>query len=189
MFSLLGIFFIPISLLSPAGENRWEKEYGKLQKKALLYARTCKVRGESEVIKRAFDYSVRFWIRWDIVVRWIQAESSFIPSATSRADARGLTQLRDKTADYIGKILIYSGSVGLTEEEEKKLRGENYDLYNVEDNLLIGFAYLKFLSLFSKNPEEALARYLAGKKWLEFIDSRYVQNISDGKPIVSETVF
>ncbi|GAI17749.1 unnamed protein product, partial [marine sediment metagenome] len=36
--------------------------------------------------------------------------------------------------------------------------------------------------------EEALARYLAGKRWVEFIDSRYVQHISDGKPIISESV-
>ena len=117
------------------------------------------------------------------MVRWIQAESDFIPSATSKVNAKGLTQVMTGTATYIGEILLYSGSVGLTVEEEQKLSEMHYNLYEVEDNLLLGFSYLKFLSMFSENPEEALARYLAGKKWVDFVNSRYVRSISDGKPI------
>lgn len=175
---------IPIPFVSPTTEVRWHKEYEELRQQALLYARSSGVRGESETIKRAYDYSVRFWMRWPVVVRWIEAESDFIPSATSRVNAKGLTQVMGATAAYIGEVLLYSGSVGLTVEEEEKLSNVSYNLYEVEDNLLLGFSYLKFLSLFSDNPEEALARYLAGKKWVDFIDSRYVRSISDGKPIV-----
>jgi len=188
MICLLLIFLIPIGNLKPIPEARWQRDYESIRKKALFYSRSCGIKGDSEIIKRAFDYSVRFAMRWDVVVRWIQSESSFIPSATSRVDAKGLTQLMDGTADYIGKLLLYSGMIGLTREEEEKLSGNNYNLYDVEDNLLIGFSYLKFLILCSDNPEEALARYLAGKRWVEFIDSRYVQHISDGKPIISESV-
>ena len=175
---------IPIPFVSPTTEVRWHKEYEELRQQALLYARSSGVRGESETIKRAYDYSVRFWMRWPVVVRWIEAESDFIPSATSKVNAKGLTQVMGATAAYIGEVLLYSGSVGLTVEEEEKLSNVSYNLYEVEDNLLLGFSYLKFLSLFSDNPEEALARYLAGKKWVDFIDSRYVRSISDGKPIV-----
>jgi hypothetical protein len=174
---------IPIPFLSPISNIRWHKEYGQLRQEALLYARSSGVRGDSETIKRAYDYSVRFWMRWPVVVRWIKAESDFIPSATSRVNAKGLTQVMTETASYIGEVLLYSGSVGLTVEEEQKLSEMNYNLYEVEDNLLLGFSYLKFLSIFSENPEEALARYLAGKKWVDFVNSRYVRSISDGKPI------
>lgn len=174
---------IPIPFISPTSEVRWHKEYEELRQQALLYARSSGVRGDSETIKRAYDYSIRFWMRWPVVVRWIQAESDFIPSATSKVNAKGLTQVMAGTAAYIGEVLLYSGSVGLTVEEEDKLSNVSYNLYEVEDNLLLGFSYLKFLSIFSDNPEEALARYLAGKKWVDFIDSRYVQSISDGKPI------
>jgi hypothetical protein len=174
---------IPLPFFSPTSQIRWHKEYEELRHRALLYARSSGVRGDSETIKRAYDYSIRFWMRWPVVVRWIQAESDFIPSATSRVNAKGLTQVMAGTAAYIGEVLLYSGSVGLTIEEEEKLSSLNYNLYKVEDNLLLGFSYLKFLSIFSGNPEEALARYLAGKKWVDFIDSRYVQSISDGKPI------
>ena len=174
----------PIPFLSPTSQIRWHKEYEELRHRALLYARSSGVRGDSETIKRAYDYSIRFWMRWPVVVRWIQAESDFIPSATSKVNAKGLTQVMAGTASYIGEVLLYSGSVGLTVEEEQKLSEMSYNLYKVEDNLLLGFAYLKFLSLFSDNPEEALARYLAGKKWVDFIDSRYVKSISDRKPII-----
>lgn len=174
---------IPIPFISTTSEVRWHKEYEELRQQALLYARSSGVRGDSETIKRAYDYSIRFWMRWPVVVRWIQAESDFIPSATSKVNAKGLTQVMAGTAAYIGEVLLYSGSVGLTIEEEEKLSNVSYNLYEVEDNLLLGFSYLKFLSIFSDNPEEALARYLAGKKWVDFIDSRYVQSISDGKPI------
>lgn len=174
---------IPPHFLSTQPQIRWYKEYEGLRQQALLYARSSGVRGDSETIKRAYDYSVRFWMRWPVVVRWIQAESSFIPSATSKVNAKGLTQVMTSTASYIGEVLLYSGSVGLTVEEEKKLSEMDYNLYQVEDNLLLGFSYLKFLSMFSSNPEEALARYLAGKQWVDFIDSRYVRSISDGKPI------
>jgi hypothetical protein len=173
----------PIPFLSPTSQIRWHKEYEGLRHRALLYARSSGVRGDSETIKRAYDYSIRFWMRWPVVVRWIQAESDFIPSATSKVNAKGLTQVMTGTATYIGEVLLYSGSVGLTVEEEHKLSEMSYNLYEVEDNLLLGFSYLKFLSVFSDNPEEALARYLAGKKWIDFIDSRYVRRISDGKPI------
>jgi len=175
---------IPIPFISPTSQIRWHKEYEELRHQALLYARSSGARGDSETIKRAYDYSIRFWMRWPVVVRWIQAESDFIPSATSKVNAKGLTQVMTGTADYIGEVLLYSGSVGLTVEEEQKLSEMSYNLYEVEDNLLLGFSYLKFLSIFSENPEEALARYLAGKKWVDFIDSRYVQSISDGKPII-----
>lgn len=173
----------PYPFISPTSNIRWHKEYEQLRQEALLYARSSGVRGDSETIKRAYDYSVRFWMRWAVVVRWIQAESDFIPSATSKVNAKGLTQVMTGTATYIGEVLLYSGSVGLTIEEEQKLSEMDYNLYEVEDNLLLGFSYLKFLSMFSENPEEALARYLAGKKWVDFVNSRYVRSISDGKPI------
>jgi hypothetical protein len=175
---------IPTHFFSPPTQIRWHKEYEELRQQALLYARSSGVKGESEIIKRAYDYSVRFWMRWPVVVRWIQTESDFIPSATSKVNAKGLTQVMTGTAEYLGEVLLYSGAVGLTLEEEEKLNEMKYNLYEVEDNLLFGFSYLKFLSMFSSNPEEALARYLAGKRWVEFLDSRYVQKISDGKPII-----
>ncbi len=174
---------LPYPFISQISNIRWHKEYEQLRQEALLYARSSGVRGDSETIKRAYDYSVRFWMRWGVVVRWIQAESDFIPSATSKVNAKGLTQVMTGTATYIGEVLLYSGSVGLTVEEEQKLSEMDYNLYEVEDNLLLGFSYLKFLSMFSENPEEALARYLAGKKWVDFVNSRYVRSISDGKPI------
>lgn len=186
---VISILLVPAGSMSLREDMRWRKEYEQLQTRALLYARSCGIRGKSEVIKKAYDYSVRFWLRWPLVVRWISAESDFITSATSYVNARGLTQVRGSTAEYICEILTYSDLVGLTEKEKIKVSKKNYNLYDVEDNLLIGFAYLKFLSTFSDNSEEALARYLAGKRWPEFLDSRYVKSISDGKPIVNLSTF
>ncbi|MEO0293569.1 MAG: transglycosylase SLT domain-containing protein [candidate division WOR-3 bacterium] len=185
--TLFMTFLIPVQFLLSMKETRWRKEYEELRQEALLYARSCGVEGDSKIIKRAYDYSVRFWMRWPVVLRWIQTESDFIPTAKSKANAKGLTQVLEETASYIGEVLLFSGSVGLTLEEEKRLNERKYNLYEIEDNLLLGFSYLKFLSIFSSNPEEALARYLAGKKWVDFLDSRYVQRISDGKPIIRDT--
>lgn len=187
VISLLIILLLP--LMNPDNhDERWRNEYREMQKKALFYARSCGVRGDSEIIKRAFDYSVRFWMRWDVVVRWIKMESSFIPSATSHVKARGLTQVMDNTAEYVGELLVYSGGIGLTREEELRLKNYNYNLYNIEDNLLLGFAYLKFLNRYSNNPQEALARYLAGKRWVEFLDSRYVREITEGSKVIYRAV-
>ncbi len=111
---------------------------------------------------RIYDLSTQHCLDFDMAMRWIYTESRFNPNAVSSAGALGVCQLMPQTAKLIARVTGYS----------------RYNLFNEEDNLNLGFA---FFSLLLKecdyDYEQALARYLAGPKWENYIDSDYVRFI------------
>lgn len=87
----------------------------------------------------------------------IKAESNFNPQALSNADAKGLMQLTDETAQFCAEKMGIELSEG--------------DIYNPEINIKIGVYYLKrLLDMFDSDLTLAVAAYNAGegrvKEWL-----------------------
>jgi soluble lytic murein transglycosylase len=96
-----------------------------------------------------------------LVAAVIKVESNFSPKAVSRADARGLMQLRPSTAKEVAKGL------GHTVEDDFSDK-----LFDPEYNITLGTRYLaKMLKQFKDNEILALAAYNAGpsklRSWLE----------------------
>ena len=97
-----------------------------------------------------------------LVMGIISAESGFDPDARSNKDAHGLMQLRDETAMWC--------------VENLELDMEKEDIHKPENNIMIGCAYMKYLTdLYGGNVSTAIAAYNAGlgnvNKWLS--DKRY----------------
>lgn len=108
----------------------------------------------SEYVEPAAEtYGVDKYLVYSI----IKAESSFNEYARSRADAKGLMQITDETAQWAAKQLNMT---------------EDFNIYNPEININLGTWYIsKLTSDFDGNLMLALASYNAGsgnvKKWLE----------------------
>lgn len=81
------------------------------------------------------DVSKRFSVETSLVMAIIEAESSFNPMATSHIPAFGLMQLVPKTAGIDAYKFVYG---------EGRIVTPDY-LYNVENNLKLGTAYLSLL--------------------------------------------
>ncbi len=96
-----------------------------------------------------------------LVAAVIKVESNFSPKAVSRADARGLMQLRPSTAKEVAKGL------GHTVEDDFSDK-----LFDPQYNITLGTRYLaQMLKQFKDNEILALAAYNAGpsklRSWLE----------------------
>ena len=98
-----------------------------------------------------------------LITAIMKVESGFDPHARSHADAFGLMQVRQPTADWCAQ------RIGLLQ----------FDLMNPEDNIRIGvhfFAYL--MEKYNGNIDVALAAYNAGEgnvdRWLN--DPRFSQD-------------
>lgn len=96
-----------------------------------------------------------------LVAAMIKAESNFRPRALSKADARGLMQLRPKTAAEVARNLGHVVDSGFQEK-----------LYDPEYNIILGARYFRdMLKLFGGDEILALAAYNAGpnklRSWLE----------------------
>ena len=81
------------------------------------------------------EMSKRFDVETSLVMAIIEAESSFNPMATSHIPAFGLMQLVPKTAGIDAYKFVYG---------EGKVVTPDY-LYNIENNLKLGTAYLSLL--------------------------------------------
>ncbi|MBR5535673.1 MAG: lytic transglycosylase domain-containing protein [Clostridia bacterium] len=93
-----------------------------------------------------------------LVAALIKAESNFNMDAISRADAKGVMQLTDETAEFCAEKLNMELAEG--------------DIYSPKVNIRLGSYYLKrMLDLFEGDEALAIAAYNAGagrvKKWLK----------------------
>ena len=109
-----------------------------------------------EVVRRA---SSRFKVDRALIYAVMRQESLFNERAVSSSDAKGLMQLIDRTAKWQAKKL------GIT------LR----DVYDVETNVMLGTAYLRYLlDLWKGDLVKAIASYNAGQgavsKWINYED-------------------
>lgn len=91
------------------------------------------------------------------VAALIKAESNFKANAFSSAEAKGLMQLTDETAQFCANLM------GMELNEN--------DIYNPEINIKLGVCYFKrMLDLFGGDVNMAVAAYNAGegrvKEWL-----------------------
>ena len=96
-----------------------------------------------------------------LVAALIRAESNFDCTAYSKADAKGLMQLTDETAQFCAQ----KNGIVLAEGE----------VYNPEMNIRLGVFYLKrMLDLFDGDERIAIAAYNAGegrvREWLKNSD-------------------
>lgn len=101
-----------------------------------------------------------------LILSVIKAESDFNSKARSGAGAIGLMQIMPSTAQFTAE----------------KYNVDSFDLFQPEDNIKIGCAYLRYLKEKFKVTETALAAYNAGEgtvsAWLK--DERYS---SDGESL------
>ena len=105
------------------------------------------------IIKR---YSSEYNLSENLVTSVINVESGFKKNCVSSANAKGLMQLIDSTAEDISK----------------KLNVDNYDLFDPNTNVRFGCYYLRFLiDYYDGNIENALCAYNAGlanvNNWLK----------------------
>lgn len=112
----------------------------------------------SEYVERAAEkYNIDKYLVYSI----IKAESSFNEYARSHADAKGLMQVTDETAEWAAEQMDIQ---------------RDFNIYNPEININIGTWYIsKLTSDNNGNLMLALASYNAGggnvKKWLEKSDT------------------
>ncbi len=103
-----------------------------------------------DIVKRA---SLEFGIEEALILAVIREESRFSKEIMSHANAKGLMQIIDPTAEFIAK----------------KIKLDSYDLGNPEDNIRMGTYYLKYLFDNFSEVEYVLASYNGGmtraKRW------------------------
>ena len=90
-----------------------------------------------------------------LILAVIKTESAFDESAVSKAGAKGVMQITEKTAEYIAKM-----------------KGDaEYDLFNATNNIDYGCYYLRYLINRFENLQTALCAYNAGEgrvsSWLK----------------------
>jgi len=108
------------------------------------------------VVRRA---SRRYDVPEALIYAVMRQESLFDPFAVSRSNAKGLMQLLDRTAKWKAERIGY----------------EFRDIFDVETNVMLGVAYLRFLlDLWKGDVVRAVASYNAGqgavKRWINYRD-------------------
>lgn len=93
-------------------------------------------------------YSKEFEIEEELIFAVIKNESNFNKDIVSNKNAIGLMQILETTKKDVQKIL----------------KIENLDLYNEEDNILVGTKYLSILIEKYNNISLAIAAYNAGPR-------------------------
>ncbi len=103
-----------------------------------------------KIINVVYKNSLKFDLNSDLIFKVIAVESSFDTVATSPADAKGLMQVLPSTANFL------AGLLGI----------KDYNLYSIEDNILLGTFYLKLLIEYNEGDTmKALREYYAGRFW------------------------
>ena len=116
---------------------------------------TVEVGGFKKYLEKAKYYASKEGVELSLVLAVIKTESGFKENAVSKKGAIGLMQIMPETAEFIALKSGYKGEI---------------DLFDVDTNISLGVAYLKYLSSKFSNLEVVLWAYNAGegrvKKWL-----------------------
>ena len=122
-----------------------------LLKPSLKCLYPLKYRGEIEA------NSEKYKINKELISAIISAESKFNKNALSHKNAKGLMQLKEKTAIWC--------------MEKYKINGDVNNIYSPNLNIQIGCAYMNYLLEKFKREDLALAAYNAGEgnvqKWIK----------------------
>ena len=157
------IWFMLFSCLSISNSSididKIYREYRDKEVMQIIYRYHYDIKAKDTIIK-IYDYASKYNISFEIFTNLVYNESSFDSMATSYKGAKGLCQIMPKTARQLANLL----------------GRKHYNLYNRDDNLELGAFYLSLLLNFCQ-PDEALARYYAGKNWGSYVTSNYVKSI------------
>ena len=109
-----------------------------------------------EIVRRV---SKKFGVERALIYAVMRQESLFNERALSSSEAKGLMQLIDRTAEW----------------QARRLRIKLEDVYDVETNITLGTAYLRYLlDLWKGDLVKAVASYNAGQgavgKWIDYED-------------------
>ena len=120
----------------------------------LFLVATHPIKYKSEIVISAKKYN----LDPSLVAGVIKVESFYNQYAKSNKNACGLMQVKLSTAEYVSNIY----NITLPNE---------YNIYNIENNLEYGCAYLNYLSTKFSNIDTILAAYNAGetavRNWLK----------------------
>ena len=119
--------------------------------KNILSSPHCRVDTSTayRIASALYEYTSYYRLNPDIVFKMIFVETggTFLPNLRGRAGEVGLMQLLPSTAFFISE-------------------GEDYDLYDIDDNIKLGCKYLRLLLDYSGGDyNEAIAKYNAGRYW------------------------
>lgn len=122
--------------------------------KRVILTKIYPIKYQEYVEKYAGEYNLDIYLVYSI----IKVESGFDPNAVSHADAKGLMQLMDKTAEYINQ----NEEFGYTIPD---------DLFDPQKNIKLGCCYFRTLMDTYGDMELAITAYNGGTgnvdKWLE----------------------
>ncbi len=122
---------------------------------ALTLIFAFEVGGYKKYLDKAKYYASKEGIELSLVLAVIKTESNFNKNAVSKKGAIGLMQLMPQTAEFMALRLGRQGEI---------------DLFDVDTNVSLGVAYLKYLSGRFSSLELVLWAYNAGegrvKKWV-----------------------
>lgn len=104
------------------------------------------------IVFAVYKYSKIFNLDPKLILKIIKVESNFNQYAESYKGAKGLMQIMPETFDYLCQYL--------------KIFKSKFDIYSVEDNILVGCFYIRLLLDYNDNNLEiALRKYYAGRLW------------------------
>lgn len=98
-------------------------------------------------LKLAAYYGAEFDVDGNLVAAVMRAESDFRPKAVSKAQAKGLMQITDGTAQFIAESLSVT----------------DYDIFDANTNIRFGAFYLSYLSEKFQDLTVLLCAYNAGE--------------------------
>ena len=130
-----------------ASANLARKAFEMLEVKPLFYDEVYKLIYPIHFSEKINNYNKKYNVNPFLILSIVKEESYFNEKAKSKVGAKGLMQLMPSTANFIAhKDHIYYNS-----------------LFNKEDNLKLGIAYLNYIIQNEvKNPILAVAAYNAG---------------------------
>lgn len=119
-----------------------------------------------QILLAVYKYSKMFNLDPKLILKIIKVESHFNPYAISDKGAKGLMQIMPETFDILCNYL--------------RIFKQDFDIFSIEDNVLIGCFYLRLLIDYSDGDiDKALRKYYAGGYWNSEISLNYLSKIKN----------
>lgn len=135
----------------------------KMQNEALRSREVLRLLYPKPYQKTVMETAKRFSVEPALIWSIMRQESAFDPNSTSYAGACGLMQLMPETAD----------------DEARKLELKDYDIYDIDTNILLGTAHISWLLKRFKRLDWSIAAYNAGSgsvgRWISEGDMQVIE--------------
>lgn len=186
LFVMFLIFVFPLYDVENFSFREVEGKYEEWRLEQVFYARTLGLRINREKLEKIIDFSIRFDRDLETLLCWCYVESRFCLDAVSSAGACGLLQVMPQTAEMVVNLLINdtTGKYNITFSEREGLE-KGYDLFDIDDNLLIALSFIFMLEECSNGFEEVLAKYYAGRNYRYYLSKNrcYVNAVFYKEPL------